>query len=112
MNWYRVLDTIADSKPFITRVKINGKSLCLVGYEGEVFALSSICPHAGADLSGGWCREGKIICPFHRYAYDIRTGKGDPGQNDYVDTYPVEKRADGIYVGMYSFTEKLKTWFK
>jgi|SRR5215217_3078868 len=112
MEWYKASDSAADSKPFIKRVKVKGKNLCLVGYNNEVFALSSTCPHAGADLSGGWCRDGKIICPFHRYAYDIKTGKGDPGQNDFIDTYPVEKRSDGIYVGMYSLNDKLKNWLK
>ena len=108
MEWYKASDTPTNSKPFIQRVKVNGKNLCLVGYNNEVFAVGSTCPHAGAELSGGWCSDGKIICPFHRYAYDLKTGKGDPGQNDFIDTYPVEVRADGIYIGMFSFAERLK----
>jgi nitrite reductase/ring-hydroxylating ferredoxin subunit len=112
MNWYKIPDVQYTITPFIKKVKVNSKGICLVGYEGKIYALSSTCPHAGAELSGGWCKDGKLICPFHRYSYDINTGKGDPGQNDYVDTYPVEIREDGIYIGMLSFRDKLKQAFK
>jgi nitrite reductase/ring-hydroxylating ferredoxin subunit len=112
MTWYKIPDFQYTDKPFITKVKVNGKGICLVGYEGSIYAVSSTCPHAGGELSGGWCKDGKLICPIHRYSYDIHTGKGDPGQNDYIDVYPVEVRADGVYIGMISFFEKIKEAFK
>jgi len=112
MTWYKVPDFQYTDKPFITKVKVNGKGICLVGYEGNIYAVSSTCPHAGGELSGGWCKNGKLICPIHRYSYDIHTGKGDPGQNDYIDVYPVEVRADGVYIGMTSFLEKIREAFR
>jgi nitrite reductase/ring-hydroxylating ferredoxin subunit len=112
MDWYKAYDGKVKNMPVLLKIKVNGKGLCLIAYEDEVYAVGATCPHAGADLSGGWCKDGKIICPFHRYSYDIKTGKGDPGQNDYIDTYPVEVRDDGIYVGMFSFAEKIKMMFK
>jgi nitrite reductase/ring-hydroxylating ferredoxin subunit len=112
MTWYKVPDLQYTTNPFIKKVKIKGKDICLVGYEGTIYAISSICPHAGGELSGGWCRDGKIVCPIHRYSYNLDTGRGDPGQNDYVDTYPVEIREDGIYIGMTSFLERVKQAFK
>jgi nitrite reductase/ring-hydroxylating ferredoxin subunit len=111
MNWYKVHNGKLND-PSLLKVKVNGKSLCLLSHNGEVYALGATCPHAGADLTGGWCEDGKIICPFHRYSYDIKTGKGDPGQNDYVDTYPVKVGEDGIYVGVSSFVDKIKMLFK
>ena len=112
MYWYKAYDGKLNTTTFLLKIKVNGKSLCLVGYEDGVYAVGATCPHAGADLSGGWCKDGKLICPFHRYSYDIKTGKGDPGQNDYVETYPVEVRDDGVYIGMLSFAEKVKMMFK
>ena len=112
MQWHRVLDVQYPQKPFIKKVKAGSKSICLVGHEGKIYAISATCPHAGAELSGGWCKDGKIICPFHRYSYSLETGRGDPGQNDYVDTYPVEIREDGLYVGIASFGDKWREIFK
>jgi len=112
MDWYKAYDGKLKNVPLLLKIKVNGKNICLIGYAGEVYAVGATCPHAGADLSGGWCKDGKLICPFHRYSYDIKTGKGDPGQNDYIDTYPVQVRDDGIYVGMLSFAEKMKMLFR
>ena len=107
MKWYKIPDIQNINEPFITKVKAGQKSICLVGFEGQVYALSSICPHAGADLSEGLCVKGKIVCPYHRYTYNLETGKGGEGQNDFVATYPVEIRNDVIYVGIKSFWERL-----
>jgi len=112
MKWYKLPEVQNSDKPFLKKVKAGGKSICLVGYEGKLHAVSATCPHAGGDLSDGWCRNGKLVCPLHRYAYDIETGKGIGDQHDYIDTYPLEVRADGTYVGITSFWEKLKNGFK
>jgi nitrite reductase/ring-hydroxylating ferredoxin subunit len=112
MKWYEIPGVKPTGQPFIKKVKAGNKTICLVGYENEIFALSGRCPHAGGDLTGGWCKDGKLICPVHRYSYDLKTGKGTEGQNDYIDHYPVEIKEDAIYIGIDSFWEKLKQAFK
>ena len=103
MKWYKVLDNADLKYPFLTKVRAGNTSVCLVGVDNEVYALATKCPHAGADISQGWCKDGKLVCPYHRYSYDIQTGRGSPGQGDYIKTYPVEIREDGVYVGVKSF---------
>jgi len=112
MEWYKIPDLKYTGQTFIKRVKAGGKTICLVGYDNQVFALSAKCPHAGGDLTQGWCKEGKLICPIHRYSYDLKTGKGSEGQNDYIDNYPVEIKDDSVYIGISSFWEKFKQAFK
>jgi len=108
MKWYKTEITLDAGKSFIKKTKIGGKSICLIGFEGQIYALSAICPHAGADLSEGLCVKGKIVCPYHRYTYNLETGKGGEGQNDFVTTFPVEIRDDDIYVGIRSFWDRLR----
>lgn len=108
MKWYKIPNIKNTDKPFITKAKAGGKNICLVGFEGQVYALSSVCPHAGADLSEGLCVNGKIVCPYHRYTYNLATGKGGEGQNDFVATYPVNIMDDEIYIGISSFWDKLR----
>lgn len=112
MQWFKIPGAEDTAQPFIKRIKAGGKTICLVGYEGEVFALSAKCPHAGGDLTAGWCKNGKLVCPLHRYSYNLQTGKGSEGQNDYINTYPLESRSDGLYIGIASFWEKFKGAFK
>lgn len=112
MRWYKIPGIEITGQPFIKKVKAGGKSICLVSYDNELFALSARCPHAGGDLSEGWCKNKKLICPIHRYSYDLDTGKGSPGQNDYIESYQVEIRDHTIYIGINSFWDKLKHAFK
>lgn len=112
MKWYKVLDNSNLKYPFIKKVTAGNTSICLVGVDGEINALSSRCPHAGEDLSYGWCKDGKLVCPVHRFSYNIHTGRGSEGQGDYIQTYPVEMRSDGVYVGITSKWELIAQLFK
>jgi nitrite reductase (NADH) small subunit/3-phenylpropionate/trans-cinnamate dioxygenase ferredoxin subunit len=112
MKWYKIPDIPSDGRPFIKKAKAAGKTLCLVGFADKIYALSAKCPHAGGDLTTGWCKEGKLICPIHRYSFSLETGKGSEGQNDYIECYPVEIRDGSVFVGISSFWEKLKQAFK
>jgi nitrite reductase/ring-hydroxylating ferredoxin subunit len=111
MKWYKIPGVEFTDQPFIKKVKAGNKSICLVGYEGEFFALSATCPHAGEDLSRGWCKDQKLVCPVHRFSYNLNTGKGSEGQNDYVDVFPVEIKGKDIYIGVKGFWEKIKKGF-
>ncbi|HWZ04366.1 MAG TPA: Rieske 2Fe-2S domain-containing protein [Mucilaginibacter sp.] len=108
MKWYKIPGIEHTDQPFIKKIKAGNKSICLVGYEGEIFALSVRCPHAGGDLSLGWCNNGKLVCPIHRYSFDLQSGKGSEGQNDYINTYPVKIEGQFIYIGILSFWDRLK----
>ncbi|MGI4750227.1 MAG: Rieske (2Fe-2S) protein [Janthinobacterium lividum] len=98
LEWIKVAENILVKEASIRKIKAGKHNLCLVGYDGIIYAVAAKCPHAGGELVGGWCENGQIICPLHRYQYDLKTGKGAAGQGDYIDTFPVEVRADGIYV--------------
>jgi nitrite reductase/ring-hydroxylating ferredoxin subunit len=81
-------------------IEIETKRICLTRLPDGYYAIDDACPHAGARLGLGKCTEDEmIICPIHRYQYHVKTGKGLPRQGDFVNTYPVEIRKDGIYVG-------------
>jgi nitrite reductase (NADH) small subunit len=80
-------------------------------------ALRDICPHQGAQLSGGlfggtnvpsavgeyeFGRAGEIVrCPRHGFEFDAKTGRSlhDP-DHVRVKSYPVVERGDEIYVDL------------
>lgn len=85
----------------VRTIEIENKLICLARLADGYYAVDDNCPHAGARLGLGKCsEEGKVICPIHRYQYDLKTGRGLPQQGDYVNTYPIETRADGVYIGL------------
>lgn len=99
MKWYKIEEPLPDEE-FVMPVKVDGKKLCLVRHAEQLYAVQNTCPHAGGILSGGWCKNGYLICPIHRWEYSLTNGRGATGQGDYINTYPVEARADGIYIGL------------
>lgn len=99
MKWVKVEEELP-VHDFVQPIKVDGKKLCLVKAEGVYYAVQNTCPHAGGILSGGWCKNGHLVCPIHRWEYDLSSGRGAKGQGDYIDTYPIEMRDDGIYIGL------------
>ena len=101
MKWYKLFSpAVLNGADFIKRVEVSGRKLCAIKISDKIFVIQNSCPHAGADLSKGWCRNGNIVCPYHRHEFDLATGRGMAGQGNYVNTFPVENRDDGIYVGL------------
>ena len=98
MEWVKLAIPIPQHD-FVQQIKLKHKKLCLIRHQSRLFVVQHSCPHAGGMLGGGWCKEGKIVCPIHRYAYDLDTGRGAKGQGDYINIYATELREDGLYVG-------------
>lgn len=101
MNWIKVFPADVFNGPdFVKRIDVSGRRLCAVKTGDKIFLVQNKCPHAGADLSIGWCVNGNIVCPYHRHEFDLNTGRGKAGQGNYIHTYPTEIRNDGLYVGL------------
>jgi nitrite reductase (NADH) small subunit len=54
-----------------------GRSLCVANFEGTICVLDGTCPHEGGPLGEGSIEAGKVVCPWHAYAFDLRTGGND-----------------------------------
>lgn len=106
MKWLEITPDLLPEFNQIRRAKIEGKTVCLVNNEGELHATSLRCSHAGAHLSSGWCENNKLICPFHRHAFDLKTGKGDPGQGNFIRIFPIKEENNKFYIGFKD------NWFK
>ena len=75
MNWIRVLSEQDFPEGERKVVEVESKSILLLHHEGEVYAMTSKCPHMGAPLvKGRISSDGAIICPWHHSAFDLRTG--------------------------------------
>jgi nitrite reductase/ring-hydroxylating ferredoxin subunit len=56
-------------------VEINDYEEALVlNVDGVVYALSNICPHAGAALQRGQVEGAVLYCPLHRWGFTLTTG--------------------------------------
>lgn len=97
--WYKVLEPEELSEGRVKPVTCQHKTLCMTRYNGEYAALDNRCPHQGGPLGEGSIENGLLRCPWHGWDYDPITGKA-PGFDDGVETFPLEVREDGVYVGL------------
>jgi nitrite reductase/ring-hydroxylating ferredoxin subunit len=44
---------------------------------GAIAVLDGVCPHEGGPLGEGIIEDGRVVCPWHAYAFDVRTGEAD-----------------------------------
>lgn len=52
----------------------DGRRLVVCKDGDDVFALDGVCPHRGAPLEDGFLNEGCVVCPWHGWAFDLKTG--------------------------------------
>jgi len=91
------LDDLADGTA--RHVKIGKSDIAVVRVGDEVFALSNVCRHAFAPLAEGYVEDGSLVCPWHGWRYDVRTGTTDHPNAD-VRTFPAKIQAGEVLVSI------------
>jgi len=103
-TWHKIADYITEidfSSNNIAVIEIKDKKICLGKFNEDVFAFAYKCPHAGGILADGFIDSlGNIVCPLHRYKYDMKNGRNVTGEGYYLKHWPVEMRENGVFVGM------------
>ncbi len=82
------LDDLGDKG--LHQVEINGDKILLVRDGQHIRAIGGTGPHAGAPLAEGVRHGNRIICPWHKAAFCVRTGAVlDPPAVDALPRYDV-----------------------
>ncbi|GAC1648706.1 MAG: hypothetical protein NVS9B15_07570 [Acidobacteriaceae bacterium] len=76
--------------------EIEGRTICVARLKAEIFAMDNVCPHRGGPLGQGMIEHGKLICPWHGWAFDPRTGAVSHNPNFRATVFPL--RIDGEQV--------------
>jgi nitrite reductase (NADH) small subunit len=75
---------------------VAGRTLCVATIAGKPLALDNVCPHRGGPLAEGTVENGKIVCPWHQFEFDLATGAGSQKLN--VAAYPLRLIGDQVMV--------------
>lgn len=106
MEWIKLFSSaeqaelqVREGKP--RRLVVRGLRLCIARHQGKLFVVSDSCPHSGAALSDGVVNYlGDVVCPLHQYQFSLRTGRERSERCTDLTCYPVEEKADGIFLGL------------
>jgi 3-phenylpropionate/trans-cinnamate dioxygenase ferredoxin subunit len=99
-KWIRVAGSVEEipfNKDGIAEVELGSKTVCVIRNNNLIHACAAKCPHAGAALQFGYVDAmGKLVCPLHRYRFDLKNGRSAEGY--YLKIYPVEIREGAVFI--------------
>ena len=95
-------------------VQLGGTKILLLNQNGSIYAVDNRCPHLKLKMSKGKVTaDGSIVCPWHRSAFELSTGKvkdwtpwppvvgqamAAVSKPKDLPTYPTKVEADCIFV--------------
>jgi nitrite reductase/ring-hydroxylating ferredoxin subunit len=100
MAWTK-LTTIGEvPKDDVIEVEHNGNLYAICNVGGEIRAMSGVCPHEGGPLGQGGLVRGIVVCPFHMWEFDSKTGACLVDDLMRVPVYPVKVERNDILVDL------------
>ena len=103
IKWFKVADNsgeIAWQDNGLAVAEAGGRKITLARTADGILACAYKCPHASGILADGFIDAlGNIVCPLHRYKFNLSNGRNVSGEGYYLKVYAIEERAAGIFVG-------------
>ena len=110
-HWFKIFEKEENAGDYLQpntfiNFQFKGENICVTKTSEGLFAFGDKCPHNGASLSKGFCtKNNEVVCPLHRYSFDLKSGKATSGGAFAIKTYPIEIKSNGVFVGI-----KAKWW--
>jgi len=83
-------------------VRMGERYVAVFDVGGELRAVDNQCLHVGNPLDDGAVADGCVVCPWHGWRYDLRTGEHLTmfGRRRGLRTYPVRVDGDDVFIYM------------
>jgi ferredoxin-nitrite reductase len=90
------LQEIAEGSAKLVRAK--GEEMAVFKNNGQLYGIQNICPHEGGQLCNGWIENGEVVCPLHRYKFDLKTGACSTDPKLKVKVFKLVAQGDQVTV--------------
>ena len=67
---------------------------------GRFYACSPLCPHEGGPLAEGWLEGESVVCPWHGFDFDLRTGRCLINDQLAIPVFPARVQAGAVEVDL------------
>jgi nitrite reductase (NADH) small subunit len=74
------------------------KTICVANVDGVITAMDNVCLHRGGPLGQGMIEGGKVVCPWHGWAWDPATGAAAHNPAARVAVYPIKVEGDDVMI--------------
>ena len=104
INWYKIADsinTITFHENDMCVIELADIKITLAKHEEILFAFAHKCPHASGIMADGFIDgSGQVVCPLHRYKFNMQDGRNTTGEGYYLKTYPTKQTDEGVFIGI------------
>ena len=108
MEWKLITDaplTLDWPQNNMMEMEVDGKKFTLAKFQDTYFAFASKCPHASGMMAAGYINPlGQVVCPLHRYCFDMKNGRNTSGEGYFLKTYPIELKEGALFIGFKPFS--------
>lgn len=106
MDWIKVFPNSAAARQALVSdrpqlVIIGEHRICLVLHDESLLAVQDKCTHNGESLSKGTVTYlGDVVCPWHGYRFNLKTGRESAERSHDLVTFPVKENEEGVFIGL------------
>jgi nitrite reductase/ring-hydroxylating ferredoxin subunit len=77
---------------------VGERVICVANVGGTLSAMDNVCLHRGGPLGQGFVSSGKLICPWHGWEFNPKTGEAVQNPGSYVPVYAIKIEGDDVLV--------------
>ena len=74
------------------------KVVCIANVDGTYSAIDNVCVHRGGPLGQGVVLDGKVVCPWHGWMYDPKTGVPDVNPGLRIAIYAIKVEGEDVLI--------------
>jgi multimeric flavodoxin WrbA/nitrite reductase/ring-hydroxylating ferredoxin subunit len=73
-NWHDLGPAASLKSPAVREIVVGNNKIALSYKDGAFGAIGGVCAHMGGSLGQGVFKEDRIVCPWHSFQFDRRSG--------------------------------------
>jgi nitrite reductase (NADH) small subunit len=89
-DWVRVTGASELAPGACMEASVGGRPVALYNVDGTLYATTNTCPHRGGPLGQGMLDGPAVMCPWHAWTWDVRTGENTANPGLCIPTYEVK----------------------
>ena len=78
--------------------ELGDKTICVANVNGTITAMDNVCLHMGGPLGQGYIEGNKLVCPWHGWEYDPKTGQLEDDPKTKLAVYPIKVENGDVMV--------------
>ena len=82
----------------VMEVVVGERPYAICNVAGSIHAVDGVCPHQGGPLGQGQIHDGRLVCPYHMWEFDCRTGAYGYAAGRGIATFEVQVAGDEIFL--------------